>query len=119
MGVPLFQKGTVKTFLRKASKTAGSVGNILTKGSQVLQKGLNAVSEVDPALAATPYLAGAQTLVGGAAIAGKALTGLSQAKNVDQGISSLKDAYTEAKNNNRLPGQGQPQDPGPTTASMA
>jgi hypothetical protein len=72
------------------------------------------VSEVDPALAATPYFA-----VGGAAIAGKALTGLSQAKNVDQGISSFKDAYTEAKNHNLLPGQGQPQDPGPTTASMA
>jgi hypothetical protein len=79
--VTLFQKGAAKA------------GDFLSKSSDIGQRVLNSVASIDPALAANPVYMGAQTLVAGAALAGKTATALSQAKSIESVGSSLKDAY--------------------------
>lgn len=78
-------------------KSAGVAGKILNKVHDVGGQILGEVNKYAPELSMTPVFAGAQLAVAASGIAGKAATGLSTARSIQDVGKSLGDAYREGK----------------------
>lgn len=100
---------------RLFQKGAGVAGRLFQKVHDVGSQVLSEVNKYAPELTANPIYAGAQLAVTASGIAGKAATGLSQAKNIQDLGKSLGDAYKDSRGLSIAP----PPAPGSETHSTA
>jgi hypothetical protein len=100
---------------RLFQKGAGIAGKIFSKVHDVGSQVLSEVNKYAPEIAASPIYGAASLAIAGAGIAGKAATGLSQAKTIQDAGKSLGDAYRDSRGLSIAP----PPAPGAETHSTA